>query len=263
MPPDKIAAAAVLAICLAGPAAAQSVSPHRAAYSLSLGEARNSGLSAIEGALVVEWGEVCEGWTISQRMRFHMSGGDSGDADSDITFSSFESRDGTGYRFSLRTLRDGDIVEDLKGKATLDPEKGGKAEFTEPGETIDLPPGTLFPTAHSLLLINLAQGGERQVSRAVFDGATLDGALDVSAIIGDTSPPDPKVAAMAPTLGNRPNWRVRMAYFNPDDKTGIPTYETSMRMLDNAVAADYTFDYPEFTINAKLERLEALPKPNC
>jgi hypothetical protein len=260
---DLVVAIALLAFSPAIPAAAQSVSPHRAAYTLSLGEARSSGLTAIEGALVVEWGEVCEGWTISQRMRFHMTGGDSGDVDSDITFSSFESRDGISYRFSLRTMRDGDIVEDLKGKATLDPDKGGKAEFTEPGETIDLPPGTLFPTAHSLLLINLAQGGEHQVTRAVFDGATLDGALDVSAIIGDQTVPDPKVAAMAPSLGNRPNWRVRMAYFNPDDKTGIPSYETSMRMLDNAVASEYSFDYPEFSMRAKLERLEPLPKPNC
>lgn len=257
------AAAAALAFAFAQPASAQTVAPHRAAYSLSLGDAHNSGITGIDGALVVEWGEVCEGWTISQRMRFQMSGGDSGQTDSDITFSSFESRDGTSYRFSLRTLRDGDIVEDLRGKATLDPDKGGKAEFTEPGETIDLPPGTMFPTAHSLLLINLAQGGEHQVTRAVFDGATLDGALDVSAIIGDATPPDPKIAAMAPSLGNRPNWRVRMAYFNPDDKTGIPSYETAMRMLDNAVASEYSFDYPEFTMKAKLERLEPLPKPSC
>ncbi len=263
MRPDRVVATTLIALALAAPAAAQSVAPHRAAYSLSLGEARNSGLTGIDGALVVEWGEVCEGWTISQRMRFHMSGGDNGDTDSDITFTSFESRDGTSYRFSLRTMRDGDVVESLRGKAALDPDKGGKAEFTEPGETIDLPPGTMFPTAHSLLLINLAQGGEHQVTRAVFDGATLDGALDVSAIIGDRTAPDPAVAAMAATLGNRPSWRVRMAYFNPDDKTGIPSYETSMRMLDNAVASEYAFDYPEFVIRAKLERLEPLPKPNC
>jgi hypothetical protein len=36
-----------------------------------------------------------------------------------------------------------------------------------------------------------------------------------------------------------------------------------MRMLDNAVASEYSFEYPEFSIRAKLERLDALPKPSC
>ncbi len=260
----RLLSAAAIALVACASAQAQTIAPHRAAYSLTLGDARNGGVTAIDGALVIDWGEVCEGWTISQRMRFRMSGGDAGDVDSDISFSSFESRDGKNYRFSLRTSRDGDVVEDLRGRATLDPDKGGKAEFTSPADTtLDLPPGTMFPTAHSLLLINLAMGGEHLVTRAVFDGATLDGALDVSAIIGDKTAPDAKLAASAPAIGGRPSWRVRMAYFNPDDKSGTPTYETSMRMLDNAVASEYSFEYPEFSIRAKLERLDALPKPNC
>jgi hypothetical protein len=111
--------------------------------------------------------------------------------------------------------------------------------------------------------LNLAAGGEKQISRAVFDGATLDGALDVSALIGNLLPPQDSAANIAPSLGTRPSWRVRMAYFSVDDQSGTPTYETSMRMLDNGVAADYSFEYPEFTMNAKLERLEPLPRPRC
>ncbi len=259
----RLCTAIAAALLFSASAHAQTIAPHRAAYSLSLGEGRSGGVGSIDGALVIDWGEVCEGWTISQRMRFRMSGGAGGDVDSDISFSSFESRDGRNYRFSLRTSRDGEVVEDLRGRAELDPDKGGMAEFSTPDTTIVLPPGTMFPTAHSLLLINLAEGGERLVTRAVFDGATLDGALDVSAIIGDRTPVDPKLAARAPAVGARPSWRVRMAYFNPDDKSGTPTYETSMRMLDNAVASEYSFEYPEFSIRAKLERLDALPKPNC
>jgi hypothetical protein len=261
----RLPLAAVLAAALwaASPVAAQEVAPHRAAYSLSLGEARGE-ISKIDGALVIDWGEVCEGWTITQRMKFRMSGTESGDVDTDIVFSSFESRDGRNYRFSLRTTRDGEVVEDLRGRASLDPDKGGKAEFTMPeNTTLDLPPGTMFPTAHSILLLNLAAGGEQQVTRPVFDGATLDGALDVSAIIGRRAAPDATLAAKSPGIGDRPSWSVRMAYFDPTDKAGTPSYETSMRMLDNAVAADYAFEYPEFSIRAKLERLDALPKPRC
>jgi hypothetical protein len=244
------------------PASAQTIAPHRAAYSLSLGAARGD-VVGIEGVLAMDWSEVCEGWTIAQRLRFRMSESDGNAVDTEIVFSSFETHDGTSYRFSLRTTRDGELVEELRGRATLDPDKGGSAEFSVPETKMDLPPGTLFPTAHALLLLNLAAGGEKQVSRAVFDGATLDGALDVSALIGNLLPPQDGATNIAPALGSRPSWRVRMAYFNADDQSGIPIYETSMRMLDNGVAADYAFEYPEFTMNAKLERLEPLPRPRC
>lgn len=247
---------------LPGMAAAQSLAPHRAAYSLSLGDNKGQ-VGALEGALVIDWAEMCEGYTLNQRMRFTMTTAEEGTTESDILFSSFESKDGTSYRFTLRTARDGQVVEELKGRATLDPDKGGKAVFTDPETEMELPPGTMFPTAHALLLLNLAEGGERVILRAVFDGATLDGALDVTAIFTDKQPGQMLLGTQTPEIGKRPAFRVRMAYFNPDDKTGTPQYETSMRMLDNGVAGDYTFEYPEFTMKAKLERLEALPKPRC
>jgi hypothetical protein len=257
-----ISAGFLAVFLLAFPAAAQTLVPHRAAYSLSLIEGKGD-VTGIEGALAVDWAEVCEGWTISQRMRFRMSDSDGNVIDTEVSFSSFESHDGRDYRFSLRTTRDGDVSEELRGRAVLDPDKGGTATFTMPEITMELPPGALFPTAHTLLLLNLAEGGEQQVSRAVFDGATLDGALDVSALIGAKQAAQALLGPATPDAGKRPSWRVRMAYFNADDKTGTPSYETSMRMLDNGVAADYTFEYPEFSMKAKLEKLEALPKPRC
>jgi hypothetical protein len=261
-----IAFAVTLFGLLPGLASGQSLAPHRAAYSLSLGDNQGGGrgqVGQLEGGLVIDWAELCEGYTLNQRMRFTMSTAEEGTVESDIVFSSFESKDGTNYRFSLRTSRDGTVVEELKGRATLDPDKGGKAVFTDPEVEMELPPGTMFPTAHSLLLLNLGEGGERVIVRVVFDGATLDGALDVTAILSDKMPGQNMLGTATPEIGKRPGYRVRMAYFNPDDKAGTPQYETSMRMLDNGVAAEYTFEYPEFSMKAKLERLEALPKPRC
>jgi EipB-like len=246
----------------ATPAWAQDLAPHRAAYSLLLGDNRGQ-VTSLEGLLAIDWSETCQGYALNQRMRFSMATSEEGAVVSDIVFSSLESKDGKNYRFSLRTTRDGNVVEELRGRAVLDPDKGGKAFFSTPELEMDLPPGTMFPTAHSLLLLNLAEGGERVIARAVFDGATLDGALDVTAFVSNKLAAEAPLGARTPPIGNRPFWRVRMAYFNPDDKTGTPQYETSMRMLDNAVATEYTFEYPEFGMRAKLERLEAVPKPNC
>ena len=35
------------------------------------------------------------------------------------------------------------------------------------------------------------------------------------------------------------------------------------RPLDNGVSRDMVFDYSEFAIKAKLDEIEALPKPSC
>jgi hypothetical protein len=247
------------------PASAQ-IASHRAAYKLSLGNAKTSGVTELEGAMYIDWHEACEGWTISQRMRFQITDEDGQPIDNDISFSSWESRDGLSYRFTLRTTRDGEVAEELRGHAELEGKgKGGKAVFTEPGgEVIELPPGTIFPTEHSILLLQKAFSGDRIVSRQVFDGATLDGALEINALIGNKVPPEkPGNAKISADLLKGPSWRVRMAFFKLEEQSGEPEYETSMRMLDNGVGLDFIFDYKDFSIKAMLEQLEALPKPRC
>src|SRR5262245_30464233 len=153
------------AIAVAGPALADAanIASHRAAYVLSLGAAKaNSGVSAIDGGMFIDWQEVCGGWTISQRMRFKVYAEEGEVIDNDISFSSWEAQDGLSYRFTLRTVRNGDVVEQLRGRATLDGRgKPGKVEFSEPeGETLDLPAGTIFPTEHSIQLLKSAMAGD-------------------------------------------------------------------------------------------------------
>ncbi|MBI3452177.1 MAG: cell envelope integrity EipB family protein [Rhodospirillales bacterium] len=250
---------------MAEPAAAQLVS-HRALYTLSMGAARaGSGVNAIRGTMSLELQEVCEGWTLNQRMRFQVFDGEGEPIDTDISFSSWEARDGLHYRFTLRSLRNGEVSEELRGGARLAAHgKGGKAEFTKPeGQTIDLPPGTLFPTEHSLVLIRAAEAGERHVSRPVFDGATFDGAMDISAAIGSPHPPEPAGSTTIDKVVERPSWRMRLAIFKPGDRNAEPDYETSVWMLDNGVGRDFVFDYSDFSIKAQLTRLDALPKPQC
>jgi hypothetical protein len=269
-----IGAALVLTLSIApgngGGVAAQeaTLAPHRAAYVLSLGTAKTGGIVAIDGAMTVDWQESCEGWTMSQRMRFRVSDADGDTVDNDVSFSSWESRDSDSYRFTMRTLNDGETIEELRGRATLAGRgKGGRATFTEPAEeVIELPPGTLFPTLHTLLLIDEARAGRRSWSRPVFDGATIDGAMEVNAVIGATL--DPGAAEPGPGIAAQllaaPSWRVRLAFFRIDDQTGSePEYETEFRLYANGVGTDFVFDYAEFSIRGRLERLEALPRPRC
>ena len=189
-PGSCVAVAAVALIGLATPvaqAAGPEIASHRAGYVLSLGPTKsNSQIADLKGGMYLDWHDTCEGWLIEQRMRFDMVDVDGNSVDSDITFSSWESHDGLSYRFTMRTLRNGEVSEELRGRAQLDGKgKGGKAYFSLPENLVlDLAPGTVFPTEHSALLIEKALADERTFSRDVFDGATADGALDVNAVIG-------------------------------------------------------------------------------
>ena len=42
-----------------------------------------------------------------------------------------------------------------------------------------------------------------------------------------------------------------------------PDYELGMLLLDNGVSRDMVIDYGEYSIRAKLDDIEALPKPGC
>ncbi len=247
-------------------AAQAQITSHRAAYTLTLDKSKSSaGIAAIEGAMFIEWQEVCDGWTISQRMRFQAHDADGDVLDNDISFASWESRDGLSYRFTTRTVRNGNEVELIRGRARLEGRgRGGEATFSEPEQKkFSLDAGTIFPTEHSIALIAAAKAGERVFQRKVFDGATFDAALEINAIIGAPLPAakidKPNIAKAA----ERPAWRVRMAFFKLTEPSTSPEYETSMRMLDNGIGSEFVFDYEEFSIRAVLDRLEELPEPRC
>jgi hypothetical protein len=100
------------------------------------------------------------------------------------------------------------------------------------------------------------------VSKHIFDGGAADGPVLVTAIIGAKIEPDPELAKKSPLL-DRPGWRVRLAFFPPDQKVEKPDYEISMVLLDNGVTRDMVIDYDDYAIRARLDDIEALPKPGC
>lgn len=274
------ALAAGLMLGCAGLAHATEISPHRALYSLSLESSKaGSGVVDATGAMIYEWGETCDAWTVQQRFRLRLVYEDTDPVELSSTLVSWESKDGLRYRFNERRLRNGEPDEEVKGEARLDgSDKGGKADFSKPDTvTMTLAPKVLFPTAHTLLLIDRALAGDNFLSREVFDGATEDNASQISAVIGPRI--DPTVSsdkAAAGTAGDkdkskalksplieRPSWRVRLAFFPADTKADEPDYELGMRLFDNGVSGDMSLDYSDYVIKAKLDEIEPLSKPAC
>jgi envelope integrity protein B len=247
------------------PPKAAEIAPHRALYTMTLDSTRgDSGVVGATGAMDYEWGETCNGWTIEQRYRLKIRYAESEDVDVTSTFVTWESKDGLRYRFNQRQTRNGHLDQEIRGEARLDaPGRGGVAIFTKPqAQTLKLAPGVLFPSAHTILLIDKAKAGATFLTRQVFDGATDENAVQVSAVIATKVTVDPVSAKLSPLL-ERPGWHVRLAFFPVDAKAEEPDYELGMDLLDNGVSRDMVIDYGDYSIRAKLDDIEALGKPSC
>jgi len=262
---ERFVLAAGVIAALTSAASGAEIAPHRALYSMTLGSARSdSGVVDARGTMDYEWGESCDGWTIEQRYRLKMRYAETPDVDILSSFVTWESKDGLRYRFNQKQTRNGQTDQEIRGEARLDGlGKGGVAEFSKPqSQSLKLEPGVLFPSAHTILLIDAARAGENFVTRQVFDGATDENAVQVSAAIGVKLTADPAALNPSPLL-ERPGWRVRLAFFPVDASVERPDYELGMRLLDNGVSLDMVIDYGDYAIRARLDDIEPLTKPNC
>ncbi len=242
--------------------------PHRATYQMKLSIARpNSGIVDVNGHMVLETVDACDGWEVKQRIKLGFLRNDGEEFETDSSFTSYETKDGLALRFSVRNIQDDEVEEELRGQADLDGTGSkGRASFTLPElRSFELPVGTVFPTTHLALVIRHAREGHKSVSYKVFDGARLDGAFLVNAVIG--RPPRPAAGAPAMrgdvSLLRQQAWGVRFAFFASDDQAAQPEYELALDLLANGIARSMLLDYGDFAVGAALVQLQALPRPKC
>lgn len=254
-------------------AAGEHIEPHRAAYDLSLDRGRSApDVASAVGRLEFEWVDVCSGWTVQQRSRVLLDRAEGPRVDFGWTLNAWEAKGGERYRFIIRRYLDGMKTEETRGEAELEaPGGAGHARFEEPADyEVALPPGTVFPTMHSLEIIARAEREELPFWRLVFDGAGEEAGLaGVSAVPIRSNPPargqgDPPLLGEAGRLlGSQPSWRVQLAFFAPGEIDALPLHEQTLTLYRNGVADDLLFDYGDFSLRARLIELETLPDPGC
>lgn len=259
-----IAALAGLLACaaLAPAALADGLLPHRAVFDLGLASSRGSGgVVDVRGRMIVEFADVCDGWTVDQRLVLDISYDDEETFRSVSAFVSWESKDGTRFRFEDRTWHDAGLVEEISGEATLEADDGrGSAVLSKPEpRTIALPAGTMFPTRHTVYLIERARAGESYVLKTMFDGTSIEGPVDIGAAVGKV-----RVAPEQPVVpGDRTAWPMRLAFFLPEGEPDSPSFEIGVLLQANGVARAMVMDYGGYAIDAKLSQFEALVPPDC
>jgi hypothetical protein len=255
----------LLAVGLAVAAAsapAADLASYRASYEIKTGTVRSgSPFVAVGGAMAYAAEKTCDGWVISQDMTLAMTVSDGSILQQNFRFSSWESFDGTRYRFAVNSRVD-DEIESFRGRAVLSGPKGeGEAVYTEPESmSYTLPAGTLFPMGQAAMIADRAMIGPGHVPHHTFDGTDGEGANNAVIYIGRRIEP---AATETDPLLKRPGWLVRLSYFGDDEKALVPEYEVEALQLDNGLAPRMILDYQDFTARLNLIKLEALPEPKC
>lgn len=264
--------APAMAAPLSDEASRAGIVAHKALYDVSLVSTRNdSQIINISGKMFFQWQPSCDGWITDHRFTLSYDYADNPPMVVSSDFSTFETYDGKTLGFSSRRKKDGEIYEELRGKATLQ-----KATYTIPEDlTFDFQPGTIFPTKHTTELIRHAKAGDKFFRTTIFDGSDQEGPVEINSFIGKSFAKGEKsvlhressfkpVAAKAideSLLG--PGWKVRMAFFPTLNPEAQSDYELTMNFHENGVISDMIIEYGDFSVSQKLVALEKLPADSC
>ena len=245
---------------------------HRAEYTMALNSTKMSGgVTSAFGKMTYRFADSCDGWTVENKTAVTFAYADSEPVATTWDYLTWESKDGLRFRFRVRSTRDGNVNEEISGSAELEGKgKGGTVKFTQPqAKTISLPAGTLFPTEHTLRLLEAAQKGGHLLAKTVFDGTDVGGAFNVTGIVTNLQPANSNISPALSKSGvnasllSAPSWYMRLAFFSVGSTAAEPDYEVGLRYYLNGVADEMIQSYGDFTLKASLDKLEPIAKPDC
>lgn len=252
--------------------------PHEATYDMALSSSRSgSGVVGASGTMHYSFTDTCDGYAVNTRTLLSISYGVGTPVMTAWDFSTWESKDGTQYRFKVRNSRNGVLVETIDGRAEMpdgaEDGAAGLATFQQPSEhSLDLAPGTMFPTEHTRFLLQQAAEGGTLINRMVFDGSGDRGPYEISALIGGPKTPALGVGPAKAAAGTEritrallegPAWPMTMAFFPEGSADPMPEFQVALNYHGNGVAESVVQDFGDFTIDGTLTDLKPLDKPDC
>lgn len=260
-----------VAVSMPGKSAlATEIASHRAIYELSLGKVEGvSRYSAVDGLVTRSVERTCDGWIVAEHMVLRVLTRVGGEIDREIRFTSWESHDGTDFRFASRVIsKVGNEDKRVKGRLQVAKEgAAGKAIFAVPeGRVVDVPDETYLPVGHIRKLLAAATGGKRQVQFHLFDGSEEDGPeLMSSFIVGplEKSSGGKNDYIDKGNLASGPGWRVNAAFYDSTKTKATPTFQIEMELMANGLPRHMVLDLDDFSIVQALREVKTLPKPDC
>lgn len=263
---------AAQALAIASKGAADLV-PHRAVYEMTLDETRPaSGITGVQGRMVFEFaGSDCDGYTMNMRLVTRVEGEVGGSIVTDLRSSTWEQGAGKRYRFNTSHYKGDKLEETTSGDAERE-EGDGDVEVhvsaPEPRE-LKVSGPVLFPTQHSLAILEAARQSKSVLQTRVYDGSSKGDKVYVTTTFigkrlkaGAKQPDEPGVNDSA--LAKLDSWPISISYFDiGEEATETPVYQLSFRLYDNGVSRDLLIDYGDFAIKGDLSSLELMPFSRC
>ncbi|MEK9670925.1 MAG: DUF1849 family protein [Rhodospirillaceae bacterium] len=248
----------------AGPLA---LAGHRVVYEIQLLNSRDgAGPTGARGLMAYEFSDACERWVVDNRIVLDVVYGEETPVRIDWTFTSWETKDGRQFGYTLVHKRNNQMQEELRGKATLSGGGAGKAVFTgDPDMVVPLPEGTLFPTAHLVDSFAAVKAGKKTFSRTLFDGTSLENPYDANVLFLKPKQPNTGAAAVLKAAGfsaGVPVWQMRVAFFSIKRSDGTPVVELVADYREDGVAERIVQDFPDFSLLMRPVKAEKL-KGGC
>jgi hypothetical protein len=249
------------------------LAPHRAIYEMSLDDARSaSGITGIDGRMVFEFtGSPCDGYSLNMRMVTQMTDSQGQTSLTDLRSSTWEQGNGAKFRFQSAQYVNDKLGDVTMGRATREkPDAAINVKLSQPvSAELNLPGQVLFPTQHTLALIDAAAAGKSVLQARFYDGSEKGRKVyDTTAFIGSRVEPGAdkdklEAAAKEKGLGDMESWPVSIGYFEPKDSDQTPSYQIDFRLYANGVSRDLRIDYGDFSIHGTLTSLEYLKAARC
>lgn len=238
--------------------------PHQAVYRMTLAPgSRTIDVAAAEGVMIYRASRECGGWTVENHTVIRYSNPDGETFEDKWAFASWEADNGLSYRFRV-LHKDGESADRIEGAASLDHANGGGvANYTAPQEAeVELPKGTLFPTAHLRQLIAAANNGETMFNRIVFDGTTEDNPYLVNVAIAPLPGHGQSLAESLGAPASTPFW-TRGAYFPYFGDSEIPDFEMTIELRPDGIAQRVEQNFHDMGLRGTLLSIQILERPEC
>jgi hypothetical protein len=239
---------------------------HKATYVLSIAPDGNSGqVTSADGIMTFEMKDACDGWATDLKFKFVMATEGGENRDMEISQVAWESKDGLAYRYNIKNGAGGETLQQFRGEARLD-SIGGKGSVTSdlPSRAeASLPEGTMFPVAHTRLVLEKAAAGENVVSAEYFDGNASLETMMMSALIGAGEKDWPGLQKKFPRLEGHVSYPVGLARYSGQTSDSEPESEQVQRLYDNGVVSNFSIALGSLKLRAALSSLEPLPDPGC
>lgn len=250
--------------------------PHVAIYEMKLYRAApGSNVSDVRGRMVYSFrGSPCAGYTLVNRLVTRLTDRDGKEAVTDMRSSTWEAARGAQFRFTSAQYLDQKLSEQAAGQAargdgadalhvTID--KPRKHKMTLSGQP-------MFPTQHSLAILDAARAGRSEFRTKLYDGSEKGGkVLETAAAIGKPLPGEANLALPrvknAEQLDGVESWPISIGYFDTNkfakSDEGLPNYELSFRLYANGVSRKLLIDYGNFAVEGELSQIEFYEPSKC